>query len=656
MTYQDALRDAFHVNKIKRVAIVDDGYDAPSPDRLPEADRNGFRTNLDDAVEEGDPNGIGQECIARGIGSLQEMAARCDEPAYVRSLWAAYRGAGRAGPLGTLLHRLFSTYAVDRGDKLGPLGRLEEMVLEASGIEPVRFDGQARPEDLVEYDLIFLDYYLEEPVVPDDGAERALVDGTMATGRERSIAFLATLVEASPKRVPLVMLISSEATAADIPEFRKNARMLASAVQFLPKKQVIADPFQARAVLHGLVLRRLEVDALCDLLGLWQNAVEAASREMMGVVRELDLPDYSYLQNYRLANEGVPLAHYLVWLFNGYLSDLVEKKLHDVTAAKLVGKLALAEGFPGRVAPTEAISQLYGSITTSTVPMGLDGFSPRTWAGDIYVRTDEWHRIAGEDAAVQPPFDQPMPEVLAVVTPACDLVPGRSDNLRTVTMVAGTLVPVAAAMSASTHFLVVRDKQFHVTWNPKWPITVPIGSMDGASALGGRYRWVGRLRELYHADVQQTLMRDIGRVGLPVAPTLPQWSALRVLAKVDRSFAEVFAAPACDRAVWSFLLSTKGAEKMLQLREDVAWQVRSRVLELTSGKDDKASKKVRERVDTAAFISKMQRPMVVKKDSHDDQEADLRVRRGTPNVGSDEGVGCERAILVIFGDDVPLLP
>lgn len=645
MTYQDRLRGAFHDHNIRRVAIVDDGYDAPLPQRLPERDRLAFRGHLTDAVEDRDPT-VAAACEEQGLGPLPEIPGKLDDPGYLRHLWQAYRAVGREAPLGALLHRLFATYEVDRRDKLQALESLERLVCAVGGAPPVPFDSQTRPEELIEYDLVFLDFYLDAPASPDPDRPLAAA----ADARERSLAFLRDLIAAAPKRVPLVMLISSEATADDIPEFRKHASILASAIQFLPKGQVEADAIQAEAVLLGLIVRRREVDALWELLDLWQNTVRAATEKLMDVVRELDLPDYSYLQTYRLTNERVPLAHYLVWLFNGYMSNLVERQLHDVAAARLVGSLALTGAVPGRVAPTEAISTLYSAITTSSVPMGLAGFAPKAWAGDIFVRSDVWHRIGSEASVVEPAFGQPMPEVFAVVTPACDLVPERSENLRTVTTIGGTLHPLEQATQPTTHFLVIRERRFHVAWNPKWPITVPVESLDGNSAFEGRYIWVGRLRELYHADLQHMLTKDVGRVGLPVVPPLPHWFALRVMAKVEGNFEEVLSLTAAQRGVWSFFNAKDKAERTLQLREDVAWSVRAWVRGRLATATDRSGVRLREKVETPEFIEALQLPFLLRRDACD-LPVGVRVKRGTPHVTSETGAGCDHSLLCVFGEE-----
>jgi len=647
MTYQEPLREAFRVQKIERVAIVDDGYDPPSPEGLSESDAAAFRTHLEDAIEDGDPEGISGQLPEFRIASLEEVRERACDGAGLRDLWQAYRSVDRSSPLGKLLHRLFATFAVDRNDKLRALEGLERMILDVCGRRPATFDSQAQPKDLAGHDLIFLDFYLEAPST----------EGTVgppeaeAASRQRSLQFLKDLVDIPGNPMPLVMLISSAATADDIPEFRRHANILASAVQFMPKRQVEDDALRAGMELQELVERRQEVTALSNLMAMWRTGVQEASEELMHLVRDLDLPDYGYLYKFRLTNERVPLAHYLVWLLNGYLSDSVERRLHVDTATKLVGSLARAEGIPGRVAPTEAISILYSGITTSTVPMGLGEFQPRAWAGDVFVREDIWRKVGG-DSTGSSPFQYPMPEVFAVVTPACDLVPGRSGKLRTVTTIGGSLEALEAASDSSTHFLMIQQKPFHVSWDPKWPMTIPIEDMEGGTALGGRYRWIGRLRELYHAELQHTLTADIGRVGLPVAPPLPRWSGVRVLARLATGYEQILVKGVAERNAWTIFSSTKkGSDKTIQFRQDFVWNVRACVLERIGSSQDKHSVKLREKVETAEFIKALQHPIPLRKDANDLSAIGVRIKMGEPGIHSETGKDCTLALVIVFGDD-----
>ncbi|MGU3420734.1 hypothetical protein [Methylobacterium sp. D54C] len=651
MSYQDRLRDAFHKGGIEHVAIIDDGYDAPSAERLAPQDKATFRTHLRDAIEDEDPDGLGNSFHENGMGSLEETLDRIEDDEHLRLLWKAYKGTERATPLGTILHRLFGSYDVDRRDKLAALESLERLITDISGKPPKLFDSQAQAKELIEFDLVFLDFYLEAPQAPE-GTET--VPASVAA-RDRSMAFLREIVEANPRRIPLVMLISSEAQAADLPEFRRHTAILASAIQFLPKKNIETDTMYAQAALLGLVIRRREVSALWELINIWRGSVQAAQDDLLNVVRELDLPDYSYLQQFRLTNERLPLAHYLVWLFNGYLSSLVERQLHDVSAARLVGSLALTDAVPGRVAPTEAISTLYGAITTSVVPMELTDFSPKAWAGDLFVRVDKLRSINGEAAAADPVPDKPMPDILAVVTPACDLVPERSANLRAVTTIGGTLHELEAATHPTTHFVLINDRRFHVTWHPKWPVTIPVEDLTGGTALGGRYKWVGRLRELYHADLQQMFTKDIGRVGLPVVPTLPHWAGLRILAKVEGKFEEVQSYATADRAVWLFFNAKDKADVVLHLREDVAWNVRSWVRKRLEGKGDKNSLKLMAKVDQSEFVEALQMPVALRRDACD-LPTGVRIKKGDPDVHSETGAGCDLSILMVFGNDRKAAP
>ncbi|MGU3663952.1 hypothetical protein ACLBX9_07175 [Methylobacterium sp. A49B] len=646
MSYQEALRAAFETSQIKRIAIVDDAYDLPrhatiKPERLGE-----FEAGFEDAVDEdSEAASVTAVCAALALApdAIPDKVRSDDEA--LGKLWELYRGAERETPVSKLLRPLFVEFDVDRRDKRRQLESLEALIEDASGIVPERFDSQAQATDLVTYELVFLDFYLEPP-----GGLGELG----GAGRERSIVFLKELIKASANRTPLVMLISSEAKADDLETFREEAEVLASAIQFLPKKQVELDPFRAQGVLLGLVARRREVEALWELLDHWKTSVRAASSELLDLVRQLDLTDYSYLQEYRLNNERIPLSAYLIWLFNGYLADRVEERFRDNVASKLVEKIASKATSSGRVAPTPAIASLYGAVTASAVQAGSDAFKPIAWAGDIFLGVERYDIIFGRAHGPKPPpLPYPMPDVLGIITPACDLVPGRSssDSLKTVTALGGTLVPLSEVKSPTVHFIVINKQPFHIEWNAKWPVTIPVEQLNGESAFEGRYLWVGRIREPYHADLQQTLVRQVGRIGLPVVPTMPQSLGVRIMVRgPDRAYRVALERRAEERCAWSFQ-TTKG-ERVYHLREDVAWLVRDWVKANRETFPDEHQGKLASKVETSAFVSALQEAVMIRRDTHEFGAASVRIRI-VDHLDGQTGKECEQLFVVYLGRHAP---
>lgn len=664
MTFLESLGKAFETQGIKQIAIVDDGYDEPTYMKLSETHRTRFHALVDDAIDDEENEDTEASCIAAGFGGLAEIRERIETPEYFSRLWGQYQTLSQDDLFRKLVHELVKGFVSERRDKLASLDKLEKLIIDSCNIKPEKFGSDANADHMAQYELIFLDFYLEEQSAADGGGRE-----DQDLSRERSQEFLRKLIKASPARVPLVMLISSEAKASDLPEFRTHTKILASALHFLPKNQIENNTMRAQATILGLIKQREEVTALAKLLDLWQNEVKTAADDLMEVVRELELSDYAYLQKYRLNYEKVPLGHYLVWLFNGFLAGKVEEGLHSVEVLKLVKSLATSEDFPSRVAPTKAISDLYGAVTTSSVPMEIDlreveatddvvqqsdAFKPVAWAGDVFVREDVWQKAGGYADPRQAKFDYPMPEAFAVVTPACDLVPGRSDKLKTVSAIGGTLVALDEASKPTTHFLTLHeDKRFHVEWNSKWPLAIPIGAMNGSSAFEGRYRWVGRLRELYHADLQYSLVSDLGRIGLPVVPTMPDWTALRVLARINKEYEEIVSYSASEKIAWVFFQASSGTERLLHLREDLVWELRDIIHDkISASAGSKSLTRLKAHIDSEEFVKFLQHPIRVKGEQIDNSDVGVRITKGVPNVHSNSGQEkCDKAVLFVFGSD-----
>ena len=608
MPYRNQLRETFAATDVKRVAIVDDAFDEPDFDRLEQTGFAAIRTAIDDLLDRA-ANEAGVLSTLQQATSLppEVMKDRLQEPATFKPLWELFALADPAGELYGFLAPLFGVLGAERRDKLHPLLLLRELVRESTGAAVTTFDSSTTAADVSEFDLILLDFYLAPP-----NASGRMTAAGKREARGKSIEFLARLVEATPIRTPLVLLISSLASVDDLPDFRREAKMLMSKLAFLPKDFVASDPPRAQHAILSLVKNRPKADALVGLLQTWRETVNEAAEELMVRVRELDLTDYSYLQAYRLAAEKTPLAQYLTWLFSGQLTDLVELGLQKKKAERLVKNIDLPEPVPGLVAPTPGIARVYSALTTSRVPVASGSFKPRAWSGDIYLATARYNDIYGKKLAT-PRRHKALPEILAVITPACDLVPGRGagPKLKTVTMIGGTLAPLKDSVHPDFSLIMLNEKPFVVTWDPKWPVTMALDAMGPGpgSSMSNRYQWVGRLRDLYHAELQHKLMSDVSRVGLPVAPTMPENVPLRILALTRVQSAspyEIVVEHEIEAgAAWTF--AGERGKRSFCLRADLAWTVRDWVRKASG--TTKALTSLRGLVDNPAYIGAMQSPV-----------------------------------------------
>lgn len=631
MPYTDKLQRAFTSSSISKIAIIDDGFDLPSCSDL-DADaivefKTIFNEYLDDPDEDTD-NIIDELKTIDDAPLLQTIVDRVnDDEEILLFLWKTYRGLNEGSNLKKMLHKLFIPFVVDKDAKLAPLEDLSALIQSTTGIVPDTFDSDTDAESIEGYDLIFLDYYLNSEASASLTAGEDVNQNTkFVRGKQHSIELLQSIVKNSGNKIPLVMLISSVAKAEDIPDFRSHAKMLASKINYLPKSQVKTNPHRAQHAILGLVQYRKEADALWDLIDLWKQSVNTASDNLISMLLELDLPDYSYLQSYRLNDEKVPLAHYLGWLFNGYLSNLVEESISQSTAHELTNKITLPLPIPGRIAPTEAITSLYSGLTTSKVPRLGEGFKPSAWAGDIFIKTSSYNKIFGRKHSPKGKLKEPMPEVLCVITPSCDLIPGRNNNAKSVTMIGGKLIPMDGLAPPTNHLLLLDKKPYHVSWDSKWPVTVDISDVNGMTVLGKQYRWVSRLRDVYHAELQHLLFKDVGRVGVPVVPTMPICVDMRVLVKQHgKPYKVLIDRKANESCVWTF--KTKKNDTTYCLREEIAWELQGLVKKLAEEESNKINDKALEYALGNDFIEKLQSPIVMTGESRQLEKTGITVKQ-----------------------------
>lgn len=652
MPYINALRETLKANSVARIAIVDDAYDPIDLGTIEAAGKRAVRAAIADLADrQAEDNAQpGDEEAAAGLTEatgLDTEAVRdaLDNVAVLEALWSSFVSGEPDAPLTAILRPLFGTAGVDRAAKLRPLRKLKSIIEDGTEATITEFGSDTAGADVAGFDMVFLDYYLSGAVPAVVGAGVKKKDKDDA--RDKSVQFLKELIEHA-ERIPLVMLISSAATAADLPKFREDTAMLASKLSFLPKEIAVKDPARAQHKIMGLAKFRGESDALWTLMETWQRVVAEASSEVLLSLRELDVMDFSYIQEFRLADEKTPFAQYLIWLLGGKLTDEVEQIMRRKETDKLVKSIVLPQAIPGRVGPTAAITGLYSAATTSRLPVSNDTFKPKTWSGYIYIDTASYNRIYGKNLDVRRRAKN-LPQVLAVLTPACDLVPGRSseDKLKTVTMIGGSLLPLADAPNPSNHLIMLNDKPYIVEWNTKWPVTMTVDAM-ATQNLGGRYQWVGRLREMYHADLQQKLMADVGRVGLPVAPPMSETVGVRIMARTGggpTGWTTVVEHDAGEKAAWTFPAS-KG-KRAFCLREDVVWEVRDWVLTKAAG--DKFGRALSAKMNDGAVIGEMQLPVPFQKADDTQGSSKAVIYRRAKNVGDVVAENKETQFLVVFG-------
>jgi hypothetical protein len=186
------------------------------------------------------------------------------------------------------------------------------------------------------------------------------------------------------------------------------------------------------------------------------------------------------------------------------------------------------------------------------------------------------------------------PDILAAITPICDLIPGR-EKANGVLLMGGELSIPGKAKAASSHLISVdrpganpgeSPLSFQVDWFPKWPVAHSRGLFDGEGILGTDYVRIGRLRDLYAADLAQQMSGDLSRVGLPIAPPFTHPLHVTVLAKVGKTVRRIVDVTVADHLAWEFYSKKSGEKREAMVAVDLIWKLRAAALEVIPNAED----------------------------------------------------------------------
>lgn len=404
-------------------------------------------------------------------------------------------------------------FDVLKGSNLSYIRPLLRLLGQCPGLIVVRIGSNDETAELAGDDaqVVFIDYYLDRRFTPEsdpDGPEGAEARGA-------SLRALRAVLDAQPGAGPSVMLMSSHAVAGRADDFRRDVRdakrpIFASRFAYMAKDhlkedesgQIDVEPAAADALLD-IAQRHLFAGAVEDALTHWKDGVDAATGSVWRTITELELKDFAYLSRFRLAEEGQPLSSYLEWFFGEVLVDAVARKVKWEEASWKVLDDAAAKGKPG--------SQIEGAFDGAT-----EGVAELFYRARVDARPER----EGQDMRVGDMYVGPNAgEVLAVITPECDLIArpphGRRSAPR-LTLVVGKLNPLSGPDTSVADFLIHDGAMSNVTWNVKDIRTVEyadVGKDDG-------YRLIGTLRPLYAYELQRRVLNELGRVGLAVAPAM----------------------------------------------------------------------------------------------------------------------------------------
>lgn len=398
-----------------------------------------------------------------------------------------------------LWNTLFEGYERDRASDLTFLEKLRER-LAAAGLT-VKTVGRAGTDEAKDCGIIFADLFL--------GAAQQDFDV------DKSIARLGKLIAGRESKPPAVVLMSRSTRLQDKKEkFRDEAKMVGALFRVYQKPDLLAGA-TVETVLERLATSHADAVRVAAFLAQWEAGLAGAGNEFMRLIRRLDLSDYSKIQELLLDAEGQPLGSYMLDVFDRVLQHEIEGHKPTIAAAQALNAIDPTSYPAPYIGGSSDLQNLVVrmlwqnperlKVTANTAGMPVS-------FGDVLVR-----RSRLDTPLVGAPVDQP--DVLVVLTPACDLV--RNPEKRRVLLVGGALKRLdnkswtyKSKAAATSIVQLTQQPRMSIQWDlddqrmlNREELTALIGGV-------GPYAIMLRLRESNALELQQQLLADMGRVGL----------------------------------------------------------------------------------------------------------------------------------------------
>ena len=497
---------AIKQGEIKKIVVIDDAFDPPALDN---DDAGPLLDFLEDAANATTLKKARLE-VAEIEGAIAAIHASeySDEnlQAVVSKLYTKFveKFETRFDPSGR--------FTVNKGDNLRRVRPLLLLLSKCAGTSVTRIGSDAGEADFAKLkpDAIFIDYYLD-PILNPDAPPNAEREGR---ARLESLQMLRQVLSGKPGLVPSVILMSSHSVRAEADKFRQEinregSRLFASRFKYISKDDleeeedgsVTVDSEAADALLDIAQCHKF-AGTIEEALLQWKSGVERAVGEVWNTITDMELKDYAYLSRFRLAEEGQPLSSYLDWFLGEVLVDAVARTVKwDHPSFKSLDAGATRGNTGGQIegvfdGPTDRIAELYFRARVDA-RLSREGSDLRT--GDLYVHKDR------------------ADEILAVVTPDCDLVlRNKKRKAKRMMVVAGAIQKIDAPESSIADYIQLgKRKAANSVWNPK-----DIRTLEYDDIGENAHRLVGTLRPMYAQELQRRVLNDLGRVGLAVAPAL----------------------------------------------------------------------------------------------------------------------------------------
>lgn len=387
---------------------------------------------------------------------------------------------------------------------------LEDLVDEVVGVDPF-----ADLPNLSAHDLVFLDFYLEDPNKGSALAEeiaRNIVGQPDRTERQQ-----------------IILMSNREGVAEERRTFRQRTDIRGASFAFVPKSELSP---RWKVYSHLAVLNRArplapKIDTYHDALA---KAVKEGASAFLDLVHQLDIDDYAHLQNVALMKDGDPLGEYIAALFAAELAARTVEA-DDVRAAERELDETEFEGKPfASSEPSTIVKQLYHSALICknvgaladhprAAPDGPYAGMPLVRMGDLFFTSDK-DQVAAVmsadcDLAFAPNEDRPPNPSTAVL-----LVPGTTEKL------AGG----GKVIDAVTEGLVDGEEVFRINWAFANYRSVTLAQLqEHLEQEGFDVTRRDRLRAPFSFRLQQEFGANLFRVGTPSMPPVTRETPASVL-------------------------------------------------------------------------------------------------------------------------------
>ncbi len=374
---------------------------------------------------------------------------------------------------------------------------------EASGCEVM----ELTPSDELnvrDKQLVFIDYYLE----------KNKADGDLAVAIAKKIED-----DRDPDLVQQIVLMSSlDSVRSFRRNFRRTVGIRGSAFAFVAKDD-LDEPWKVRAHLKMFAGALPHSGTIGEYIRAAKESLSNARDRLIGVLDDLDLGDYAYIQKLSLQADGHPLGNYLSWLFSSHLAALAfEDDLR--TQQSEVDKIEFEEMLISPVEPSTIVATLYHDalFERNVGPLGphpreAEGSDyrdvPLVGLGDVFVDAGRTKAVvilsADCDLAFAPNSERKPDREMPVLV--VEGVPRKIDDVR------------ANSAAPATEGVRHGSEVYRIDWEFKTYRTVPLGELeDYLSKKKVDLSERDRLRPLYALKLQNDFGRQLLRPGHPVMP------------------------------------------------------------------------------------------------------------------------------------------